>query len=125
MASHSPTASGRRRFTPEFKQHVVELTLHPGTSVAGIALAHQLNAHQVFTWRREYLRQRAAQPVAPPALLLPVELVAEQPPARVELPPVPAPVGTIDIEISGAQVRVSGNVDPAVLRTVLASLRGR
>jgi hypothetical protein len=31
----------------------------------------------------------------------------------------------IEIDLGGACVRVSGGVDPAVLRTVLTSLRGR
>jgi transposase len=135
MVSHSASAAGtasvgptgRRRFTPEFKRHLVELTLHPGASVAGIALAHQLNANQLFKWRREYLQQREVLPTAPPPVLLPVEIVAERIPIAAEPAPepMPAPVGTIDIEIGGARVRVSGGVDPAVLRMVLASLRGR
>lgn len=56
MASHSSSAAGtasdstpgRRRFSPEFKRHLVELTLRPGASVAEIALAHQLNVNQLF-----------------------------------------------------------------------------
>jgi transposase len=59
---------------------LVELTLHPGASVAGIALAHQLNANQLFKWRREYLRQREACPALSPPVLLPVEIVAERMP---------------------------------------------
>jgi transposase len=133
MASHassnagavSASATGRRRFTPEFKRHLVELTLHPGASVAGIALAHQLNANQLFKWRREYLQQREVLPTAPPPVLLPVEIVAERIPIAAEPAPEspPAPVGVIEIELGGARVRVSGGVDPAVLRTVLTSLR--
>jgi transposase len=135
MASHASSAAdavtvgptGRRRFTPEFKRHLVELTLHPGASVAGIALAHQLNANQLFKWRRDYLRRQDAPPAVPPAMLLPVEIVAERTPVAAEPPPAPtpAPAGTIDIEIGGARVRVSGDVNPAALRMVLASLRGR
>jgi transposase len=137
MASHASSAAdavtvgptGRRRFTPEFKRHLVELTLHPGASVAGIALAHHLNANQLFKWRREYLRQREAPPVTPPPVLLPVEIVAERTPVAADPEPAPepppAPAGVIEIELGGARVRVSGDVDPAMLRTVLTSLRGR
>jgi transposase len=118
--------TGRRRFTPEFKRHVVELTLHPGASVAGIALAHQLNANQLFKWRREYLQQQEARPVPSP-ILLPVEIVPERMSiAAAPAPePTPAPAGVIEIELGGASVRVSGDVDPAMLRTIIASLRGR
>jgi transposase len=135
MASHTSSAAGeaavsatgRRRFPPEFKRHLVELTLRPGTLVAGIALAHQLNANQLFKWRRQYLQQREARSAPPPPVLLPVEIVAERIPIAAEPAPEPqsAPVGTIDIELGGARVRVSDGVDPAVLQTVLTSLRGR
>ena len=60
--------------------------------------------------------------------LVPVEVVPERP--RLEPPP-PAPAapeapGTIEVGFpSGATVRVSGQVDEAVLRAVLAELGGR
>jgi transposase len=97
MTSHASSVAGaasvgttgRRRFTPEFKRHLVELTLPPGASVAGIALAHQLNADPLFKWRREYLRQQEARAAAPPPIWLPVEIVAERTPAVAEPPPAP------------------------------------
>ncbi len=135
MASHQPSvagpasvsATGRRRFSPEFKRHLVELTLLPGASVAGIALAHQLNANQLFKWRREYLQPQETLPGAAGPVLLPVEITPERESAAVEPSRnlTSAPAGTIDIEIGGARVRVAGTVDPATLRMVLTSLRGR
>ena len=84
MASLSASATGTvsvgptgwRRFTPEFKRHLVELTWRPGASVTGIALAQQINANQLFNWRRQYLPSREVRPPAPPPVLLPVEIVA-------------------------------------------------
>jgi len=55
----------KRRFrTVEEKRRIVEETLQPGGSVAGIARAHGVNANQVFTWRRLYQQQRAQPSVA-------------------------------------------------------------
>ena len=45
----------RRRFSKEFRRQVVQETLAPGASVAGVALKHQLNANLVSTWRRKLL----------------------------------------------------------------------
>jgi transposase-like protein len=49
------------------KCRIVEQTLKPGASVARVALAHGVNANQVFSWRRRYrqglLSQRDAEPV--------------------------------------------------------------
>jgi transposase len=119
--------TSRRRFTPEFKGYLVELTLHPGASVAGIALAHQLKANQLFKWRREYLKAREALPSDPSPVLLPVEIAPEIKPVASASLPESAPVlaGGLDIELGGARIRVTGAVDPVTLPTVLACLRGR
>lgn len=42
----------RRRHSPEFKQRVVEACLQPGASVAGVALAHGINANLARRWLR-------------------------------------------------------------------------
>ncbi|WP_434129686.1 IS66-like element accessory protein TnpA [Methylocaldum sp. GT1BB] len=114
---------GRRRFAPEFKRERVERTLQPGASVAGIALAHRINANQLFKWRRHYLKDRNAPAGPPGPTLLPVAMTpALAAPAREAT--VSAPPGTITIELGGTRVQVKGSVDAATLRTVLASLKG-
>lgn len=50
-------ASGRRQYSVEYKRRLAKLALEPGASVAGIALAHRINANQLFKWRQDYLRQ--------------------------------------------------------------------
>jgi transposase len=44
----------RRRWPEGEKCRIVEQTLKPGASVARVALAHGVNANQVFSWRRQY-----------------------------------------------------------------------
>lgn len=43
----------RRSHTEEFKQAVIYACCEAGASVAGIALANELNANQVGRWMRE------------------------------------------------------------------------
>lgn len=43
----------RRNHTEEFKQAVIAACCEAGASVAGIALANELNANQVRRWMRE------------------------------------------------------------------------
>jgi transposase len=40
----------------EEKLRIVKLTLEPGASVAGFAMANGVNANQVFRWKRQYER---------------------------------------------------------------------
>ena len=127
----------RRHHDPAFKRHLVELTLVPGASVARIALDHRINANILFRWRRQYLRDLGAMAPKPAAALLPVAVGdAEQalevisagtPRMRVrstrkrEL----GPSGVIEIELAGAQVRVTGDVALEALRLVLETLSQR
>jgi transposase len=53
----------RRSYSPELKSQVVTQTQVPGASVAGVALAHGINANIVHRWLRERLGQpQVAQP---------------------------------------------------------------
>lgn len=44
------TTRPRRRHTAEFKAQVVAACLQPGVSIAGVALANQLNANLLRSW---------------------------------------------------------------------------
>ena len=74
----------RRNWPEAFKRQVVAETLEPGSSVSLVARRHDVNANQLFKWRREIL------PKEPPAsaegsTMLPVEIVPEperRPPRR-------------------------------------------
>ena len=52
-----PSAKRRYRSKQERRQ-IVEETLRPGTSVAVIARRHDVNANQVFHWRKLYREGR-------------------------------------------------------------------
>lgn len=120
----------RRRFTREFRRQVVQETLAPGASIAGVALKHRLNANLVFTWRRRLLP--ALAPTRARAVkLLPVTI------GEPETTPAPAADagarskrryrtrGVIEVEYAGARLVVKGAVDAEALRVVLSALVSR
>lgn len=69
---------GRRRFDVQAKRELVEACLQPGVSVAGLALAHGVNANLLRKWISQRARgsgQRRATPVVvakAPAAFIPV-----------------------------------------------------
>ena len=117
--------TGRRTYAAEFKRTVVEACAVPGTSLAGVALAHGINANLVRRWVVR-ARGRRASSAKMPAPLLPVTVIPNE--VAADLPRekrVPANVGTIELEIYGARLRLRGEVDADALRSVLAVLAQR
>lgn len=123
----------RRRYSKEFRRQVVQETLAPGASVAGVALRHRLNTNLVFTWRRKLL------PTLVPARAKSVKLLPVTIADAGALVPglTPEPVaasqrarrsrgrGAIEIECNGARIVVKGAIDGQVLRVVLEALVSR
>jgi transposase len=94
------------------KRRIVELTLEPGASVALVARANGVNANQVFKWRRALERGELAE--ASTAIETREAGAEEQPTAG----------GAIHIEFPGrATISVECGADPALLRSILESLR--
>jgi transposase len=111
----------RRRWSPEEKLRIVRETLEPGAVAQAVADRHGIGTGLLFTWRREML-------AAAMAGFAPVAVAPEAP--RIEAPaparePAPEAPGTLEVAFpSGARVRVSGRVELALLRGVLAELGG-
>jgi transposase len=109
----------RRQRSEAFKRQIVAETLEPGSSVSIVARRHDVNANQVFKWRRELL------PKEPPAMvesgtMLPVEIVPERGRRRRRA----ERAGFIEIEFGcGARVCLRGEVAPKTLRQVIELLR--
>ena len=118
----------RRRRSVAEKLQIVRLTMEPGASVAEIARAHELNANQLFKWRRLFEKGQLVDAGARPAGLLPITISAD---AEAGLEPADAAFGAqsasrgaINIELPGrAMISVEGGVDPVLVRCVLESLR--
>jgi transposase len=128
------SGSGKRVYrTVAEKRRIVELTLQPGTSVAKVAQAEGVNSHQVFDWRRAYLKGKLEPKGQRSAALLPVVLSPAEASAvtvdaavteKSSIQPMAAmPGGAIHIELSGrVKIRVESGVDAALLRAVLTTL---
>lgn len=109
----------RHRSWPEaLKREIVAASLEPGSSVSLVARRYDVNANQVFAWRKRY----AAEAAEPTELRLMPVSVTPDPPAE----PVPARAdGLIEIEFGGYRLRVGSGVKAAMLRLVLDVLERR
>jgi transposase len=109
----------RHRSWPEaVKREIVAATLAPGSSVSLVARRYDVNANQVFAWRRRY-RGTTAQPVG--LQLMPVTVMPDHPVAA-------APAGAsalIEIVLNGYRVRVGDGINASTLRLVLDVLERR
>ena len=120
------SAQKRRVHDRGFKDDLVAQSLVPGASVAAIAMKGGINANLLFKWRREHVEAKDAVARAG-ATLLPVCVlpdVAAMPPSK----PTAAVnrgarPGVIELEIAGAQLRLRGAIDEAMLSSVLRALR--
>jgi transposase len=115
-----PATNGRRTYSAPAKRALVELCKQPGASVAGLALAHGINANLLRRWMNQYggdgspprKQQRAA--LLPVTTSYPIESVV--PPAH--------DIG-IEIAFRGSTIRIRGSVDAQALTTVLDCLARR
>ena len=110
----------RRSWSAEDKLRIVGETLEPGALAKVVADRHGIGTGLLFTWRREMLATAMSG-------FAPVAVVPEPPSTEVAVPAKAAGAsGLIEVAFpSGATVRVGGDVDPAMLRIVLAELGGR
>jgi transposase len=124
--------TGRRTYTAEYKRRLVQECDQPGVSVAGVALAHGINANLVRRWIVRQRRVLSGKVAESPAMLLPVSVQrvspADEAPADDGMSPTTKPrrVGSaIEIELYGARIHLRGEVDAQALRAVLDVLSRR
>ena len=108
-----------RAWPESLKREIVAATLLPGSSVSRVARRYDVNANQVFAWRRRY-RDVASEPAE--LRLLPVTVAPDYPRGT-------APAGAselIEIVLAGGyRLRVGEGVQAATLRLVLDVLERR
>jgi transposase len=86
------SSHGKRRFDPVEKERLIEAALDPGLSVAGLALAHGINANKLRKWvqlrkgREAAERALTVMPAPAPSAFVPV--VEAAPIARRQVTPV-------------------------------------
>lgn len=115
-----------KRWPEALKREIVAATLNPGASVSVVARQYDVNANQVFGWRRRY-GEAEKPPAAPPGAsgLVPVT-IAPEPENESEASATPSTAETIEIEVAGDyRVRVGASFDARALKRVLDVLRKR
>jgi transposase len=121
----SMTATGRRRnrsWPEALKREIVAASSAPGASVSVVARRYDVNANQVFSWRKRYRDVPSAAAVKAAPRLVPVMVTPERDAAAGQ----PSTAGeTIEIDLGDYRVRVGSAVDAQALRRVLDVLERR
>jgi transposase len=112
----------KKRFRSKLeRRQIVEETLN-GTSVSLVARAHNVNANQVFFWRRQY-REGLLEVAESSNALLPVTISdATERRQSTQADSNSAAGGGIQIELGHARVRIEGKADPECIRAALQVL---
>jgi transposase len=111
----------RRRWSRAEKERIVAEALEPGAVASEVARAAGIHTSQLFRWRRQLCER------TPASAFNPVTIVPE--PGRAVTASTES-AGMIEVEFaSGGRLRMTGPVDAATVRAVLAALgkvrRGR
>lgn len=112
-----PWPERRRRWSWEEKAQIVAESLAPNAVASAIARRYGLHRNQLYAWRKELSQTAngAAEAGGPAPLdFVPVVVTEERDGAR---------ASAIEIELSGARVRVSAGVNPTLLADVLRTLK--
>lgn len=126
----------RRQWTREKKLRIVEESFRPDLSVLEVARRHDLDAAQIYQWRKAFGAQRRApssrsEPVRAsipePGKFVAVSVVPQvsEPPAVTPAAPGPAPAapGRIEIElVGGRRMSVPLDIDAARLGSLVEAL---
>ncbi|MGZ6285758.1 MAG: IS66-like element accessory protein TnpA [Ktedonobacterales bacterium] len=125
----------RRRWTAHEKARIVAESFEEGANISEVARRHGVVRGLLTVWRHKLA---SAAGVKAPSFVS-VRIASEGSPATAGEPGplVPAPTmlmemasrpgqprGVIEIEVSGARIRVEPGVDTTTLTTVLSALRG-
>src|SRR5580658_906842 len=101
-------AYGRRTYSGKAKRMLVELCKAPGVSVAGLALAHRINANLLRRWIVRYAGEavpEADRGTERHVALRPVKIVEPSPETAVTTG------GSIELTFRSATIRIMGTVD--------------
>jgi transposase len=125
----------RRQWTVEEKARIVAESFEEGANISEVARRHGVVRGLLTTWRRKFASAAGVKAAG----FVPVRIDAGSglgsadglgnlpatPSALLAIASRPAePRGAIEIEVSGARIRVEPGVDPTTLSTVLSALRG-
>jgi transposase len=112
----------RRSWSVEEKRRIVDESLEDGASIAEVARRHDLNANQLFTWRRQFgvepqdVEQQELRPILP--VTIAPDVAAEH--------SVLGSTGQMEIVlVGGDRILIWADVETAALMRVLKALARR
>ena len=110
----------RRSWTTDEKRRIVDESLEDGAPIAEVARRHDLNANQLFTWRRQFGVEPADLKELPP--ILPVTIARTTAAEDSD----PGSSGQMEIVLpEGDRIIVWADVEAAALTRVLKALARR
>jgi transposase len=115
-----PNKPKRRFRSKQERRAIVEETLKPGASVSKVARALDVNANQLFGWRKLY-REGRLEVAANSTALIPVKITHTLEKLR-QAHSISKPAGIIDIDLGHARVRIEGAADPDCVRAAVEGL---
>ena len=114
---------GYRHHTIEFKRAIVQESLATGVSVSLIVREHNVNANQLFTWRKAFREGKLGPPTSDDCKLLAVtidESYRSEPMQSSDA--AGASVGAINLGVGKVRVRIEGAADAATLSLIIERL---
>ena len=122
----------RRRWTGDEKARIVAESLEGGANISEVARRNGVARGLLTVWRRQIMAEAGKTPSFVP-IQIGVESgsgtaeestsSANSGPSKITEPPTKV-CGVVEIEVSGARIRVESGVELATLSTVLVALRG-
>jgi transposase len=112
----------KRRRTIGERREIVEETLLPGASVSRVARRHDMNANQVFYWRKLYREGQLGSTTD--TQLVPVKVANDRSVEATKDDDFLPRSGTLEIKLSKGTLRIFGTVDVMALRAVIECLVG-
>ena len=120
------TKRQNRRHPMEWKRSVVEQTFEPGASLARVARENNINANQLWGWRKLYaqgLLIEAGQTEA----MLPVVVNVQPDRSAVHVPvsmeaPAATATGSIQLQHGNTSIRIEGAPDSTILGLILGHI---
>ena len=110
----------KRRRTIRERREIVEETLLPGASVSRVARRHDVNANQVFYWRKRYREGQLGS--SADTQLIRVKVANDRSAEAVKEDDFLPQSGTLEVKLSKGTLRIFGTVDVMALRAVIECL---
>src|ERR1700712_4745785 len=119
------TAGGRRRWSQAERSRILAEAMASGAVVSVIARRNGMSPQHLFTWLREARKAPAAcgRAAFVPVLLDEPASASTAPPLRASVRPQGSPAVGIELEMSGAVVRIGAEASEAQIVAVIRALK--